>query len=66
MTRCPLADEVTQDGPGRVDAISTHEVTFLQVSPDQGTTLANGLDQPQGLGLDSAGNPVMSEEGQAV
>lgn len=65
VTRCPRADEVTKGGPGRVDAISTHEVTFLQVSPDQGTTLANGLCQPHGLGPDSAGNPVMSDDGQA-
>lgn len=60
-TGVPLADDVVQDAAGRVYAISIGNNDLVQVANGAGTPVASGLKQPQGLGVDGAGNLVVTE-----
>lgn len=59
----PLVDDVARTSGGVIEAISLQNGTLLQVSPAPSSVLARGLAQPQGLGLDGAGNPLVTEYG---
>jgi hypothetical protein len=57
----PLADDVAEDGRGTVYAISIADGSLVRVAGDRPVDVAAGLGEPQGLGLDGAGNPIVTE-----
>lgn len=59
----PLADDVAETPAATVLAISLTDGALLQVAPGSPTVLARGLNQPQGLTLDGAGNALIAESG---
>jgi hypothetical protein len=54
-------DDVAADAQGRIYAISIDQGRLVTVAGGQAQNVATGLGQPQGLGVDGAGNPVVSE-----
>jgi hypothetical protein len=62
----PLVDDVAADAAGAVYAISIGQGSLVRVEGGSGRPLLSGLQEPQGLGLDPAGNPVVSELGRGT
>jgi hypothetical protein len=57
----PLADDVVADTDGRVSAISISQGRIVQVVDGRVADVATNLQSPQGLGIDQAGNLLVTE-----
>ncbi len=58
----PLDDDVARTPDGRIFTISITRAGLFEITPGGGLqTVATGLAQPQGLELDRAGNPIVTE-----
>jgi hypothetical protein len=57
----PLADDVVADADGRIYAISITTNRLVQVADGSTHDVATGLAKPQGLAVDRAGNPLVTE-----
>lgn len=55
------ADDVAAAGTGGIFAISIDQGRLVSIAGGNATSVATGLGQPQGLGVDGAGNPVVTE-----
>jgi hypothetical protein len=62
----PLVDDVAADPAGAVYAISIGQSSLARVEGGSARPLVAGLKEPQGLGVDPAGNPVLSELGRGT
>ncbi len=56
-------DDVAQTSAGSVYTISITSGALLKVASGSTQTVASGLRSPQGLTLDGAGNPIVTESG---
>jgi hypothetical protein len=59
----PLADDVVADAAGHVYAISINGGRLVQVAGGRAVDVASSLQSPQGLGIDQAGNLLVTESG---
>lgn len=57
----PLVDDVAQSPDGTIYAVSISNRSLVAIRGGTTTTLAGGLAEPQGLTLDGAGNPIVTE-----
>ncbi|HKF76993.1 MAG TPA: hypothetical protein VKF59_12675 [Candidatus Dormibacteraeota bacterium] len=57
----PLADDVVAGADGRIFAISISQGRVVQVVNGGAVDVASGLRSPQGLGIDQAGNLLVTE-----
>jgi hypothetical protein len=55
------ADDVVQDSTGKIYAISIDQGRLVSVSGGAAQDVVTGLGQPQGLGIDAADNPILTE-----
>lgn len=55
------ADDVVQDTTGRIYAISIDQGRLVSIAGGSAQSVVTGLGQPQGLGIDAAGNPILTE-----
>jgi hypothetical protein len=55
------ADDVVQDSGGRIYAISVDQGRLVSIAGGRAQDVATGLGQPQGLGIDAANNPILTE-----
>lgn len=55
------ADDVVQDTTGKVYAISIDQGRLVSIAGGTAQNVATGLGQPQGLGIDAANNPIVTE-----
>lgn len=61
LSGLPLADDVAVDQQGAVYAISITRNNLVQVADGTAREVVGGLAQPQGLGIDGAGNVLLTE-----
>lgn len=57
----PLDDDVARTGDGRVFTISITLAGLYELAGGRAQPVATGLAQPQGLEVDGAGNPIVTE-----
>lgn len=55
------ADDVVQDTTGKIYAISIDQGRLVTVGGGAAQNVVTGLGQPQGLGIDAANNPILTE-----
>jgi hypothetical protein len=55
------ADDVVQDSTGKIYAISIDQGRLVTVAGGGAQDVVTGLGQPQGLGIDAADNPILTE-----
>ena len=55
------ADDVVQDTTGKIYAISIDQGRMVSIAGGTAQNVVSGLGQPQGLGIDAANNPMLTE-----
>lgn len=55
------ADDVVQDTNGKIYAISIDQGRLVSIAGGAAQNVVTGLGQPQGLGIDAANNPILTE-----